>query len=211
MPPARKTSGMPLRREAKRISPRSRRRCAAGRPPREAAGTGSRRRRSGSGRWRGPAPARRRAARPARPRSAAGVPAATQSGARSAAGPSAAGGGLRVPAVLRRRRCNAGARAQRGRPGDAISDSAQPHAGRDADLDEARAGVGPRAIASQRGLERPPRPRPAGGNAVALGDRGDVERRQVEPGAPSTPSASENHLRIAYSELRRTRNVTGVL
>ena len=41
--------------------------------------------------------------------------------------------------------------------------------------------------------------------------RGRVEARKLEPGAPATCSNSANHLRIMYSALRTTRNVTGTL
>jgi len=122
------------------------------------------------------------------------VPEARLSGARSADG---APGGRPI-------RVGSGASS-----GSGPMRSDERHSGGDVHLHESRALLGERL--RERPLKLLARGDLLARDPVASSGGGHVEAGQVEAGAPVTLSSAENHLRIEYSWLRRTRNLIGML
>ena len=167
--------------------------------PSGTAGRGWRRRRSGRCRRRAPSTRSAPSRATRSPRSGSGVPPATQSGAASALG------GRAAPAPAARPSARAAPSLRPLRP----ARLEQPHPRRDADLDQLRPVGGDRAARAPRAARRRCS---TAGRADAVGRRRSRRCRAAgrsSPGAPSTPSIAENHLRIAYSLFRSTRKVTG--
>ena len=172
VPPARKVTGIAAAR-GRRRGPWRRRRASSPSPRRAAAaGRGWRRRRSGRGRRDGRGRGRRRAAPRVR-RAAAGRCRRRPSRGR---GPGT-GTGRRASARRGRGRAASGGRAP---------SLEERHPGRDRDFDQLRLRGGERR--RERARDPVAVGRPVGGDAVALGDRGDVELRQVEARARRSPA-----------------------
>ena len=133
--------------------------------------------------------------------------ASTRAGPAAPRAPSAAAAGFPRPARRARGPARGPCRGARCGGRRARAASCERHAGRDGHLDE-RGPLRPDALASASRSSSAPRP--AGpGRRSARRQRRAVEPRQVQPGRARHLSSSANHLRIAYSPLFRTRNVTG--